>query len=236
MPKSEERKLDPKVIAERKKMFNKRTHYRNFEIDRKLYPTSDIEEQDRREMVDYYNRFVMDKSYLRIMDDWQVNMAKRRAHKLKTKQLFEAYEKPGEDVEKFVVHNPEKALTLPPLDENLFAVVCFKGSQHKVTKDDIIQFEKIDDLNPGDCFLFDQVLLVASNEYTSLGRPYISTCKVLATVEEKSRSEKVIVFKKKRRKGYQRNQGHRQDLTYVRILKIVHNPPQEILDNYHSLI
>jgi large subunit ribosomal protein L21 len=170
------------------------------------------------------------------MNDWQLNMERKRVRKQKNRELFEAYEKPKDDVEKFVVHNPEKSLTLPPLDENIFAVVHFKGLQHKVTKDDVIQLEKIEDLNPGDCFIFDQVLLVASNEYTAIGRPYVSTCKVLAMVEEKSQSEKVIVFKKKRRKGYQRQKGHRQDLTYIRILKVIHNPPQEILDNYHSLI
>jgi large subunit ribosomal protein L21 len=187
-------------------------------------------------MVDYYKRFVYDKKYLRIMDDWQINIEKRKAHKSRTKERFEAYEKPEENIEKFVVHNPEKTLAMPPLDENQFAVIHFKGHQHKVLKDDIIQLEKVEDLNPGDCFVFDQVLLVASNEYSSIGRPYVETCKVLAVVEECARSDKIIVFKKKRRKGYQRNYGHRQDLTYVRILKIIHNPPQEILDNYHSLI
>jgi large subunit ribosomal protein L21 len=96
--------------------------------------------------------------------------------------------------------------------------------------------EKIDNVNVGDTFVFDNVLLVASDEYTSLGRPLVTSAKVLATVEEHSRTTKVIVFKKKRRKGYQRNQGHRQDITVVRILKILHNPPQECIENYHPLV
>ncbi len=133
------------------------------------------------------------------------------------------------------MHNPEKTLTIPPPDEKSFAVVLYKGFQHKVTKDDVLIFEKMD-LNVGDSFLFDNVLLVGSDEYTSIGRPYVKTAKVLATVEEHSLSDKVIIFKKKRRKGYQRNRGHRQQLTQVRILKIIHKPENESLENYHSLI
>jgi large subunit ribosomal protein L21 len=135
-----------------------------------------------------------------------------------------------------VVHNPLKTLTLPALDEKLFAVIHHSGFQHKVTKDDTIMLEKMEGLNAGDTFIFDKVLLVASDEYTSLGRPYIGTAKVLATVEENAKTDKVIIFKKKRRKTYQKNMGHRQDVTVVRIMKIIHEPNQNILDNYHSLI
>ncbi len=94
--------------------------------------------------------------------------------------------------------------------------------------------EKID-LQVGETFNFDKILLVASDEYTSIGRPYVSTCKVLAIVEENTKTEKVIIFKKKRRKTYQRNMGHRQNVTMVRILKIIHNPTEEILDNYSQI-
>jgi large subunit ribosomal protein L21 len=134
------------------------------------------------------------------------------------------------------VHNPDKSISIPAPDEKLFAVVLFKGLQHKITKDDVIQLEKVDDVNVGDTFTFDKVLLVGSDEYTSLGRPFVNSAKVLASVEEKSLTDKVIVFKKKRRKGYQRNQGHRQSVMYVRILKIIHNPVQEIVDDYHPLL
>lgn len=96
--------------------------------------------------------------------------------------------------------------------------------------------EKVEGLEVGDTFFFENVLLVASDEYTSVGRPYIKTAKVLASVEEHSLTEKVIVFKKKRRKGYQRNKGHRQHVTLVRILKILHQPNESSLENYHSLI
>ena len=134
------------------------------------------------------------------------------------------------------MHNPDKSISIPAPDEKLFAVVLFKGLQHKITKDDVIQLEKVDDVNVGDTFTFDKVLLVGSDEYTSLGRPFVNSAKVLASVEEKSLTDKVIVFKKKRRKGYQRNQGHRQSVMYVRILKIIHNPVQKIVDDYHPLL
>ncbi len=90
-------------------------------------------------------------------------------------------------------------------------------------------------LDVGDFFFFDRVLLVASDEYTSVGRPYVTTDKVLATVEEHSLTDKIIVFKNKRRKGYQRNKGHRQFITVVRIVKILHQPAEDTLENYHSL-
>lgn len=144
--------------------------------------------------------------------------------------------KPENQLEKFVVHNPDKSISIPAPDDKIFAVILFNGSQHKITKDDTITLEKVEDLNIGDTFTFDKVLLVGTDEYTSIGRPFVDSAKVLATVEEKSLTSKVIVFKKKRRKGYQRNQGHRQAVMYVRVLKIIHNPPEETVDDYHSLI
>ena len=125
---------------------------------------------------------------------------------------------------------------MPAPDHKIFAVIKFKGLQHKITKDDTIMLEKIDGLEVGDTFFFDNVLLVASDEYTSVGRPFVRSAKVLATIQEHSLTDKVIVFKKKRRKGYQRNQGHRQAVTIVKILKIVHDPSEDTLENYNSLV
>lgn len=127
-------------------------------------------------------------------------------------------------------------MTIPAPDDKMFAVIKYKGSQHKITKDDTIMLEKNDELKVGDTLEFDQVLMVASDEYTSLGRPLVNSAKVIAVIEEKSLTNKVIVFKKKRRKGYQKNQGHRQPIDIVRILKIIHNPSEECVDNYDSLI
>ena len=55
----------------------------------------------------------------------------------------------------------------------------------------------------------DEVLLIGTTDYTAIGRPSIGNCRVLATVEEMTQTAKVIYYKNKRRKGYQRNGGHR---------------------------
>jgi hypothetical protein len=91
--KKEEKKIDPKILAERKKIFNKRTYHRHISLERKYFPTDDIEEQDRRELVDYHKTIVFDKQYLNIMNDWQLNLERNRVKKAKTKQKFEEYVK-----------------------------------------------------------------------------------------------------------------------------------------------
>ena len=111
----------------------------------------------------------------------------------------------------------------------------FQGRQYKITKDDLVIFDKTP-FKSGDSFIIDKVLMIGSTDYTSIGRPFINSAKVLVSVEECSKTEKVIVFKKKRRKGYQKNMGHRQEVTLVRVNKIVHNPEDEVLDNYKSIV
>jgi large subunit ribosomal protein L21 len=63
-------------------------------------------------------------------------------------------------------------------------------------------------------------LLVASKDFTLLGRPFVNGASIDATVEEKLRASKIIVFKKKRRKQYKRSHGFRAKLTVLRINKI----------------
>ena len=64
--------------------------------------------------------------------------------------------------------------------------------------------------------------MIGTQDYTAIGRPSIAGAKVFVTLEEKTSSEKVIVFKKKRRQGYQKSQGHKQQLNVVRVDKIEH--------------
>jgi hypothetical protein len=66
----------------------------------------------------------------------------------------------------------------------------------------------------------DKVLLIGTKTETAIGTPILESAKVYATVEEQAKSEKVIVFKKKRRKNYRRFKGHRQQITTLRILDI----------------
>ena len=68
---------------------------------------------------------------------------------------------------------------------------------------------------------FEDVLLVGTKTQTIVARPVIPRAKVVATVEEQTRDKKIIVFKKKKRKGYKKKQGHRSYITSMRILDIV---------------
>lgn len=71
----------------------------------------------------------------------------------------------------------QKEISIPAKDENLFAVISFKGLQHKITKDDTIILEKIP-LKVGQNFVFDKVMLIGTTDYTSVGRPFIENAKV----------------------------------------------------------
>ena len=85
-----------------------------------------------------------------------------------------------------------------------------KGNQFKVAKDDRVMLESLGEgFHVGQQLVFDEVLMVGTQDFTSIGRPTVANAKVYATLEEISRSEKVIVFKKRRRKTYQKSQGHK---------------------------
>ena len=103
--------------------------------------------------------------------------------------------------------------TAPP---RRFAVVELGGTQYKVAADDVICVEKMA-VDVGSVIQADRVLLVGSESATIIGSPLIKDACVEATVEEQTYGEKVIVFKKKRRNGYQRWKGHRSPLTVLRI-------------------
>ena len=97
-----------------------------------------------------------------------------------------------------------------------FAVMELAGVQHKVTVDDIISSELLP-IEVGGKLKTNRVLLIGERDTTIIGSPLIGGASVLATVEEQAFADKIIVFKKKRRKGYRRWKGHRQRLTLLRI-------------------
>nr|HON61369.1 50S ribosomal protein L21 [Deltaproteobacteria bacterium]HOS28511.1 50S ribosomal protein L21 [Deltaproteobacteria bacterium]HRR21389.1 50S ribosomal protein L21 [Desulfomonilia bacterium]HRR70064.1 50S ribosomal protein L21 [Desulfomonilia bacterium]HRT45268.1 50S ribosomal protein L21 [Desulfomonilia bacterium] len=101
----------------------------------------------------------------------------------------------------------------------MYAVIKTGGKQYKVEEGDRIQIEKLD-AERGETVTFDTVLFVGGdNEYT-LGTPKIEGAAVNGKVVRQLRGKKIIVFKMKRRKGYRKKQGHRQNLTEVFITKI----------------
>ncbi len=102
----------------------------------------------------------------------------------------------------------------------MYAIVDIAGQQFKVEKDQKVYVHRLD-AEEGKKVNFDRVLLIDDNGKVNIGAPAISGAQVSATVLEHLKGDKVIVFKKKRRKGYQKKNGHRQSLTEIQINDIV---------------
>ena len=102
----------------------------------------------------------------------------------------------------------------------MFAVIKTGGKQYKVGKGDVLSIEKLDG-DAGAEIRFDEVLLVGGDGKQTVGAPLIDGAAVTATVLEQAKADKILVFKKNRRKRYKRTQGHRQRLTVVRIEDIL---------------
>lgn len=98
----------------------------------------------------------------------------------------------------------------------MFAVVTIAGQQFKVSQGDEIFVHQLEG-NEGDSVSFDDVLLVSSDSGTTVGTPTVSGASVNATILGHQKGDKVFVFKKKRRKGYQKRNGHRQSFTKIKI-------------------
>ncbi len=97
----------------------------------------------------------------------------------------------------------------------MFAIIKTGSKQYKVTKDSIIVIEKVSGV-AGDKVEFDQVLMLDG----TVGTPVVDGAKVVGEIVKQSRGEKVIVFKKRRRQGYRRKNGHKQELSVVKILEV----------------
>ncbi len=102
----------------------------------------------------------------------------------------------------------------------MYAVIKTGGKQYKVAKDDVIVVEKLAG-EPGSSVDFGEVLLVGDEKEQSVGAPLVEGASVAAEVVEQKRNDKIIVFKKKRRKNYRRKNGHRQNVTVLRITDIL---------------
>jgi len=97
----------------------------------------------------------------------------------------------------------------------MFAVIQTGGKQYKVAKDDVIRVEKLAG-EAGSEIVLDQVLMVGDQ----IGAPIVAGATVTATVVAQARGPKIIIFKKRRRQNSRRKNGHRQDLTILRITDI----------------
>jgi large subunit ribosomal protein L21 len=101
----------------------------------------------------------------------------------------------------------------------MFAVVDIAGQQFKVTENTKHYVPRLQD-EPNSEISFEKVLLYSDDAGTKIGVPYVNGIKVSAKVLEHVKDNKVLVFKKKRRTGYDKLNGHRQQLTRIEITKI----------------
>jgi len=101
----------------------------------------------------------------------------------------------------------------------VYAVIESGGKQHKVSEGEILRVEKIE-AEIGAEIKLDKVMLVQTDDKTMIGSPYVDNASVTAEVVEQGKSKKVIIFKYKRKKNYQRKKGHRQQYTALKIKAI----------------
>jgi len=98
----------------------------------------------------------------------------------------------------------------------MFAVIESGGKQHQVSEGDSLQVDLLTE-EEGSKVEFDKVLMISDGNDSKVGTPYLEKAKVTGKVVRHGKTEKLVVFKMKRRKGYRKTQGHRQDFTEVLI-------------------
>jgi large subunit ribosomal protein L21 len=101
----------------------------------------------------------------------------------------------------------------------MYAVVEIGGHQYKVAEEDVIFVDRQSEEKDGEVS-FDRVMLINDGDNTTVGTPVVEGAEVKAKVLDHLKDDKVMVFKKKRRKGYRVKRGHRQQLTQLKIEKI----------------
>ena len=101
----------------------------------------------------------------------------------------------------------------------MYAVIRTGGKQYRVSKGELLQVEKING-EVGQSVEFTEVLMVANGERIEIGRPVLSDTKVVGEIVEQRKGKKIVIFKSKRRKGYRKKQGHRQQYTILKIKEI----------------
>jgi large subunit ribosomal protein L21 len=101
----------------------------------------------------------------------------------------------------------------------MYAIVRTGGKQYQVACGDQVRVEKLEG-NVGDSIDLVDVLMVSDGDDIKIGQPVLENAKVTAKIAEQGRDKKIIIFKKKRRKGYRLKKGHRQSYTALKIEEI----------------
>jgi large subunit ribosomal protein L21 len=107
-----------------------------------------------------------------------------------------------------------------------FAVIAKGPKQYKVTVGDTVYLDRLDG-QVYDEIRFPQVLALGSVDWSVIGRPYIPGAEAIAVIEEQSLAQKIHIYHKKRRKGYERLRGHRQPYTRIHITDIRWQVPED---------
>ena len=102
----------------------------------------------------------------------------------------------------------------------MFAVFKTGGKQFRAEPGFTIQVPSLE-VEPGETITFDDVLLASNDDGVKVGTPLVDGAKVTAEVVRHGRTKKVIVFHRKRRKGYRKKNGHRQGFTEIKVSEVV---------------
>jgi large subunit ribosomal protein L21 len=97
------------------------------------------------------------------------------------------------------------------------ATIKTQGRQFTVKEGDVLFVNRYQDTNQNDSITIDTVLAVGEGDTMKFGTPLVEGASVKATILENKRGKKVVIFKKKRRKGYRNKRGHRQELSVIKI-------------------
>ena len=101
----------------------------------------------------------------------------------------------------------------------MYAVVKTGGKQYRVEKNDVVLVEKLS-ANDGDQVVLDKILMIGEGKNVTLGNPTLNDAAVMAQVIKQTRGPKITMIYKRRRKNSRRKQGHKQDLTLLKIIAV----------------
>ena len=110
----------------------------------------------------------------------------------------------------------------------MFAILKTGGKQYKVAKEEKLLIDKIDG-NVGDEIIFNDIIMINDNGKTDIGSPLVKDAAVVAEVVKQTRGPKITIIYKRRRKNSRRKQGHKQDLTLVKIKNIATSGGSKII-------
>lgn len=102
----------------------------------------------------------------------------------------------------------------------MYALVEILGKQYKAQEGAVLRVDKINKKQVGDELEFDTVVAIADGENSIFGKPYVEGAKIIATLQDSVKGEKIKVYKFHRRKGYRRTQGHREQYSIISIKEI----------------